>query len=152
MNIQRLKTFFFFALAKLPMKRSIRCRLIKWGGVDCADNHSLIGNVVFDSIHPENIHLGRGVCITDGVVILTHYLNTNGGKMWRFGHVYSGNKVFIGMNTIICKDIKIGKNCIIAAGSVVTKDIPDNEIWGGNPARFIKKRVPWEWQNPKDFE
>lgn len=47
--------------------------------------------------------------------------------------------VFIGMNAIILKGVTIGKNSIIAAGSVVTKDIPPNQIWGGNPAKFIKE-------------
>ena len=46
--------------------------------------------------------------------------------------------VFIGANTIILKGVKIGKNAVIGAGSVVTKDIPHNEIWAGNPAKFIK--------------
>lgn len=46
---------------------------------------------------------------------------------------------FIGGNTIILKGVTIGERSIVAAGSVVTKDIPDNEIWGGNPAKFIKK-------------
>lgn len=46
---------------------------------------------------------------------------------------------FIGGNTIILKGVTIGEKSIIAAGSVVTKNIPDNEIWGGNPAKFIKK-------------
>lgn len=46
---------------------------------------------------------------------------------------------FIGMNSIILKGVTIGRHSIVAAGSVVTKDIPDNEIWGGNPAKFIRK-------------
>lgn len=46
---------------------------------------------------------------------------------------------FVGARSIICKGVTIGHNSIIAAGSVVVKDIPDNEIWGGNPAKFIKK-------------
>lgn len=108
--------------------------------------------VTFDTMYPEKIHIGNRTHITTGCVILTHYLNTNGGGMWRSGDVYIGQKSFLGTNTIICKDVKIGKNCIIAAGSVVTKDIPDNEIWGGNPAKFLKKRVPWDGQDPKDFE
>jgi acetyltransferase-like isoleucine patch superfamily enzyme len=45
---------------------------------------------------------------------------------------------FIGAHCIILKGVTIGKNSIIGAGSVVTKSIPDNEIWGGNPVRFIK--------------
>ena len=47
---------------------------------------------------------------------------------------------FIGANTVICNPVTIGANSVVGAGSVVTKDIPDNEIWGGNPAHFIKKR------------
>lgn len=46
---------------------------------------------------------------------------------------------FIGMKSIILKGVTIGKHSIVGAGSVVTKDIPDDEIWAGNPARFIKK-------------
>lgn len=46
---------------------------------------------------------------------------------------------FIGAGSIILKGVTIGENAIVAAGSVVTKDIPDNEIWGGNPIKFIKK-------------
>lgn len=49
-----------------------------------------------------------------------------------------GNDVFVGANTIILKGIKIGDRAIIGAGSVVTKHIPPDEIWAGNPARFLK--------------
>ena len=49
------------------------------------------------------------------------------------------NNVFIGANSIIMKGVKIGENSIIAAGSVVIKDIPSNEIWGGNPAKMLRK-------------
>lgn len=47
--------------------------------------------------------------------------------------------VFIGARCIICKSVHIGARSIIAAGSVVVKDIPEDEIWGGNPAKFIRK-------------
>lgn len=46
---------------------------------------------------------------------------------------------FIGAHTIILKGVTIGEKSIVGAGSVVTKSIPDYEIWAGNPARFIKK-------------
>lgn len=46
---------------------------------------------------------------------------------------------FIGAHCVICKGVTIGSRSIVAAGSVVVKDIPRNEIWGGNPARFIRK-------------
>lgn len=46
---------------------------------------------------------------------------------------------FIGTKCIIMKGVTIGKKSIVGAGSVVTKDIPENEIWAGNPAKFIRK-------------
>lgn len=45
----------------------------------------------------------------------------------------------MGAHTIILKGVHIGKGAVIGAGSVVTKNIPENEIWAGNPAKFIKK-------------
>lgn len=53
--------------------------------------------------------------------------------------VVIGNSVFIGAHSTLLKGVHIGENSIIGAGSVVTKSVPDNEIWGGNPAKFIRK-------------
>jgi maltose O-acetyltransferase len=49
-----------------------------------------------------------------------------------------GNNVWIGGNAVICPGISIGDNSVIAAGSVVTKDVPPNVVVGGNPAGIIK--------------
>lgn len=46
---------------------------------------------------------------------------------------------WIGGHCIILKGVTIGVNSVIGAGSVVSKDIPDNEIWGGNPIKFIRQ-------------
>lgn len=48
------------------------------------------------------------------------------------------DNAFIGAHSIILKGVTIGKNSIIGAGSVVTKSVPDNQIWAGNPAKFIR--------------
>jgi acetyltransferase-like isoleucine patch superfamily enzyme len=52
--------------------------------------------------------------------------------------VVIGNNVFIGAKSIILKGVTIGDNSIIGAGSVVAKSIPENQIWAGNPAKFIR--------------
>lgn len=50
------------------------------------------------------------------------------------------DNVWIGCNSIILGDVTIESGAIIGAGSVVTKNVGENEIWAGNPAKFIKKR------------
>lgn len=46
---------------------------------------------------------------------------------------------FVGAHTIILKGVTIGEKSVIGAGSVVTHDVPDNQIWAGNPARFVRQ-------------
>ena len=53
--------------------------------------------------------------------------------------VYIGDNTFIGAHSIVLKGVSIGDFSIIGAGSVVAKSVPANEIWAGNPAKFIKK-------------
>lgn len=52
-------------------------------------------------------------------------------KVLRFGSIHVGENCFLGAKSIIMPGITIGDNSIIAAGAVVTKDVPPNEIWGG---------------------
>jgi len=52
--------------------------------------------------------------------------------------VVIGNDVWIGGNSVICPGVHIGNGCVIGAGSVVTKDIPDNTIAAGNPCKVIR--------------
>ena len=52
-----------------------------------------------------------------------------------------GKNVFIGANTIILKGVNIGEGAVIGAGSVVSKDVGCNEIWAGNPCKYLKDVV-----------
>jgi acetyltransferase-like isoleucine patch superfamily enzyme len=77
------------------------------------------------------------------------------------GAVTIGNDVWIGKNATIMSGITIGDGVVIAANAVVVRDIGDYEVWGGNPARFIKKRFDdatieklkaekwWDWDIDK---
>ena len=95
----------------------------------------------FWSTEPYLISIGNNCAITSGVKIFTH----GGGRIARktyplfdcFGKVTIGNSVYIGTNSLIMPGVSIGNNVLIAAGSVVTKSIPDNVVVGGNPAIYI---------------
>ena len=55
-----------------------------------------------------------------------------------FKKVTLRENAWICMGAIICPGVTIGRNAVVAAGAVVTKDVPDNKVVGGNPARVIK--------------
>lgn len=92
-----------------------------------------------DGMHPELVTIGNHTKITSGTKILTHFFNPMDEGMY-LGRVKIEDEVFIGLNTLIVAPITVGKGAVLAAGSVVVKDVPAWEIWGGNPAKFIKKR------------
>ena len=97
-------------------------------------------NCVNSIIIKDNVMIGGGTCIYDTDF---HPLNTtdrlsNNDEKIASGAVIIEKNVFIGANCTILKGVSIGDNSIVGACSVVTKSIPPNEIWAGNPAKFIK--------------
>ena len=98
---------------------------------------------VIDEQNPFLIEIGNHVKITQGVTILTHGYDWSvlkgiyGDVLGSCGKVKVGNNVFIGMNSMILKDVTIGDNVIIGAGSVITSDIESNCVAVGNPCRKI---------------
>lgn len=103
-----------------------------------APNKTLI-----DMTRPWLIDIGDDVQITENVTILTHGYDWSvlkgvyGEVLGSSGGVKIGNNVFIGMKTTILKGVHIGNNVIIGANSLVNKDIPDNCVAAGNPAKVI---------------
>lgn len=99
--------------------------------------------VTIDTTRPWLIEIGNDVQITQDVTILTHGYDWTVLKglynevLGSSGKVTIGNNVFIGMKTTVLKGVTIGNNVVIGANSLVNKDIPDNCVAAGNPAKVI---------------
>lgn len=89
----------------------------------------------------DNVMIGGGCQIydTDFHSIAYDDRVLRGDKATKSAPVKIREGAFIGTSSIILKGVEIGERSVVAAGSVVGKSIPSNEIWGGNPCRFIKK-------------
>lgn len=94
------------------------CKFQDQGGIEIGDN-CLIGHAVT-------------------IATLNHDFKPENRLSMYAKKVKIGNSVWIGSNSTILAGITIGDNAIIGAGSIVTKDVPNNAIVAGNPAKFIK--------------
>ena len=112
---------------------------------DCGKNISIGKNVFINSgCHFQDqggIILGDGVLIGHNVTLATlnHGFSPEDRGTLYPAPIRLGKNVWIGSNSVIVPGVTIGNNAIVAAGSVVNKDILPNMIVGGNPARDIKK-------------
>jgi acetyltransferase-like isoleucine patch superfamily enzyme len=91
------------------------------------------------------IEFGDGVCIAPGLRIATinHDFNERHTK-YTYGKVSIKKNAWLGMNVTVCPGVTIGEYAVVAAGAVVTKDVPDFAVVGGVPAKVIKMLDPSE--------
>lgn len=105
-------------------------------------NTVFIGHdVLFDSMKGTSITIGQNVVITTGTKIINHYpvFSKEGVQEYNIGDVIIKDYVFIGMNTLIVKPVTIGKGSVLAAGSVITKDVAPYTVVAGNPAKVVSQ-------------
>ena len=99
--------------------------------------------VVIDCSRPCLIEIGNNVRLNYGLTLMTHdfttmvFKNYYGELLPSSGKIKIGNNVYFGRNCTVLKGVTIGNNCIIGFGSLVMKDIPDNCVVAGSPAKVI---------------
>ncbi len=107
--------------------------------------HTTIGKNVFINHGCSFLDLG-GITIEDDVMIgpqvklvtENHPVDPSNRKSLDLKSIHIGKNVWLGAGAIILPGVTVGENSIVAAGAVVTKDVPSNTIVGGVPAKFIK--------------
>jgi len=90
------------------------------------------------------IEIGNNVIISDNATIRdsdNHYITHNNGVQTK--PIKIGNNVWIGMNCTILKGVSIGDGAVIAAGSLVNKDVPSRCLAGGVPSKILKENIDW---------
>ena len=90
------------------------------------------------------IEIGDNTLISWDCCIIDRDYHKFGGNNEIKRPVKIGNNVWVGCRCLIMKGVTIGDGAVIAAGSVVTKDIPAGSLAGGNPAKIIRENITWE--------
>lgn len=124
-----------------------KCKLVvlRDGKLEIGDNSGLNGVMIYCSNQVtigKNVKIGGGTRISDSNHHAIDYRirrTSEDSKNVRTAPIIIEDDVFIGASCYIGKGLTIGARSIVAAGSVVVKSIPADEIWGGNPAQFIKR-------------
>jgi acetyltransferase-like isoleucine patch superfamily enzyme len=109
-----------------------------------------IGNHVFIGTGTElnitnKVTIGSGTLIASGCRIIDHDHGMRLDKLIKdqpstSANILIGVDCWIGANSVILKGVTLGNGSVIGAGAVVTKSIPENQIWGGVPAKFLAHR------------
>ena len=94
-----------------------------------------------DKTHPSGVHIGKNTAVAFGSAILAHdFIN---GK---YKDVFIGENCLIGAGSVIMPGVQIGNNCIVSPNSVVFQNVPAGSIVMGNPAKIVQWNVitgPW---------
>ncbi len=144
------------------------------GQIDLDDDVELCINKTMDGITPQlvignRVHFGKmnrigcdnKIILEDDVLFAPHvhisdrnhgfediHTPINRQKIETKGPVVIGAATWLGFGCQVMSGVKIGKHCVIAAGSIVVKDVPDYCVVGGNPAKILKRYNPatnkWE--------
>ncbi len=130
-----------FGLNLLPFS-SLRIFIARMCGVQFGKGCYLGFNVYFDTNYTSLIQIGDGVTISHSVSIHTHTGSPATGQLTRLyntsGRVTICDGAWISANTVVLPGVEIGSDCMVGAGSIVTRDTDPESLYAGNPARKIR--------------
>lgn len=129
--------FVWIYLAKYSPSLALKRILLRLAGIKVGPFVSIGLAVVFDVFYPEEIEIGQNSIIGYNSVVLAHEFMVD---EWRKGPVRIGKNVSIGANVTILPGVEIGDGATVSAMSLVNKDIPAGEFWGGIPVRQLKRK------------
>ena len=102
-------------------------------GSDCFMNNNVSITCLKSIKIEDNVQIGNNVVIVD------HNHNYVNGSGFKTGNVTIRKNVWIGANSVILPNVEIGEGAVIAAGSIITKDVRAYTVVGGNPAKVLKE-------------
>lgn len=138
--VQRI--FFINSLTKIQVNYTSRVTAFKNITLH-KDKTTLLSFAVSGGVYIQGINgvvLGKNFLFAPGVKIISANHDMESGGHIKIPPVTIGDDVWVGTNAVILPGITIGDNCVIAAGSIVTKSFSDNCIIAGNPAKLIRKQ------------
>ena len=123
-------------LARPTLSALIRLYYVKVWGMDIGEGCVISLQAKLDGANPRGIHIGRDSTVAFGSAILAHdYVRQIRTDTW------IGERCYIGAHCIVLAGVRIGDGSIIAAGSIVMRDIPAGCLAYGNPARVIERGI-----------
>lgn len=137
-----------------------KCKFLKKEGCKIGNNVKINGDLSIFGTEPYLISIGDDSLIASGVKIITHdggvrVLNNLGyfdnSRADKVARVTVGKNVYIGTNAIILPGVTIGDNVIIGAASVVTKNVEDDTVVAGVPAKKICTIEDYYRKNKEKF-
>ena len=121
-----------------------------WGGRHSHWGSNIYANFNLTLVDDGDIYIGNHVMFGPNVTISTanHPINPElrAKGLQYIKNVHIDENVWIGANVVIVPGVHIGKNSVIGAGSIVTKDIPENVVAVGNPCRVLREIGPHDQQ------
>lgn len=139
---RHLRKWFYQLLGAKIGKGTVICRraeVLLPKGLQLADRVSVGWFAELDA--RGGITIGHDSNISSHVKLITGSHDIDDPKFTAdFLPIHIGHHCWIGTGAMVLNGVTIGDGAVIAAGAVVTKDVPANEVWGGVPAKFIRKR------------